>query len=57
MIERYRFNVICTECSERHSIEDVKVVNVEENIRGEDVCFFQCPITDHVAKSLVYRDL
>ena len=51
----YKFNVICSECSDEHSIEDVKVVNVEENMAGEDVCFFECPITNQVTKSLVYR--
>ena len=50
----FRFKVICSECSEEHSIEDVKVVNVEENIQGQDVCFFECPITNEVTKSLVY---
>ena len=52
----YKFNVVCLECSEEHSIEDIKVVNVEENMRGEDVCFFECPITKQVAKSLVYKE-
>ena len=52
----FKFNVICTECSDEHSIEDVKVVNVEENMRGEDVCFFECPITHQVTKSLVYGE-
>ena len=51
----FKFKVICSECSEEHSIEDVKVVNVEENIQGQDVCFFECPITNQVTKSLVYR--
>ena len=55
----FRFIVLCKECSkdlsEEHCIEDVKVVNVEENMAGEDVCFFECPITNQVTKSLVYR--
>ena len=57
----YRFIVLCKECSEdhseEHSVEDVKVLNVEENIHGQDVCFFECPITNQVTKSLVYREI
>ena len=49
-----QFKVICTECSEEHLVEDIKVVNVEEDIQGRDVCFFECPITGQVAKSNVY---
>ena len=33
-----QFKVICTECSEEHLVEDIKVVNVEEDIQGWDVC-------------------
>ena len=49
-----QYKVICTECSDEHSVEDIKVVNVEEDIQGRDVCFFECPVTDQVTKSLVY---
>ena len=49
-----QFKVICSECSEEHSTESVKVVNVEEDIQGRDVLFFECPVTDQVTKSLVY---
>ena len=49
-----QYKVICTECSDEHSVEDIKVVNVEEDIQGRDVCFFECPITGQVARSLVY---
>ena len=49
-----KFKVICSECSEEHFVEDIKVVNVEENIQGQDVCFFECPITKQITKSLVY---
>ena len=49
------FKVICTECSEEHLVTDIKVVNVEEDIQGRDLCFFECPITDQVSKSFVYQ--
>ena len=49
-----KFKVICTECSEEHSVEDTKVVNVEEDIQGRDVLYFECPVTEKIAKSLVY---
>ena len=48
------FKVICSECSEEHLTDDVKVVNVEEDIQGRDVLFFECPVTGEVTKSLVY---
>ena len=51
-----QYKVICTECSDEHSVEDIKVVNVEEDIQGRDVCFFECPITGQVARSLVYGE-
>ena len=51
-----QFKVICTECSEEHLVEDIKVVNVEEDIQGRDVCFFECPITGQVTKSNVYGE-
>ena len=49
-----KFRVICTECSEEHSVEDTKVVNVEEDIQGLDVCYFECPVTKQVVKSFVF---
>ena len=48
------FKVICSECSEEHSTDDVKAVNIEEDIQGRDVLFFECPVTGIVTKSLVY---
>lgn len=49
-----KFRVICTECSEEHFVDDIKVENVEEDIQGRDVLFFECPITNQIAKSFVY---
>ena len=49
-----KFKVICTECSEEHFVDDIKVENVEEDIQGRDVLFFECPVTNQVAKSFVY---
>ena len=49
-----QFKVICNQCSDEHSVEDVRVLDVEEDYMGRDVCFFECPITGQVARSLVY---
>ena len=49
-----KYNVVCTECSEKHFVEDIKVVNVEEDIQGLDVCYFECPVTKQVVKSFVF---
>jgi len=48
------FIVVCTECSEEHSTEDVEFSNVEENPQGWDIMYFICPVTSLEAKSLVY---
>jgi len=48
------FIVICSECSEEHSTEDVEFSNVEENPQGWDIMYFICPITKMEARSLVY---
>ena len=50
------FKVICTQCSDEHSVEDIRVLDVEEDYMGRDVCFFECPVTLQVAKSNVYGE-
>ena len=49
-----KFIVVCTECSEEHSTESIKFLNVEEDIQGRDIMHFECPVTNLEAKSLVY---
>lgn len=49
-----KFIVVCTECSEEHSTESIKFLNVEEDIQGRDIMFFVCPVTNLEARSLVY---
>ena len=46
--------VVCTECSEEHDTETVKFLNVEEDIQGRDIMYFECPVTNLEARSLVY---
>jgi len=48
------FIVVCTECSEEHDTESVKFLNIEEDIQGQDIMYFECPLTNLEAKSLVY---
>ncbi len=48
------FIVVCTECSEEHSTEDVEFSNVEEDIQGRDIMHFICTITKMETKILVY---
>lgn len=52
-----KFTVVCTECSEEHSIENVKFLNVEEDMQGQDIMYFNCPVTGLEAKSLVYSGM
>ena len=49
-----KFIVVCTECSEEHSMEDIKFLNVEEDIQGRDIMHFECPVTNLEARSPVY---
>jgi hypothetical protein len=46
--------VICSECDEQHSPDDVEFVNIEEDFQGRDVITFVCPETGNEAKSNVY---
>ena len=48
------FIVVCTECSEEHDTETVKFLNIEEDIQGRDIMYFECPVTNLEARSLVY---
>ena len=47
--------VRCTECGDCHVAGEVTVENVEEDFLGRDVVTFQCPVTNHLARSLVYN--
>ena len=49
-----QFYVLCRECSEQHLVHTVKFLNVEEDIQGRDVMYFECPETKESTKSLVY---
>ena len=40
-----RFIVKCTRCGEDHTTEEVKPLNVEEDIQGRDIFYFVCPVT------------
>ena len=52
----HSYYVICKECNLEHSTEEIKVVNVEEDQYQQDVCYFKCPITKEVTKSLVFSN-
>lgn len=49
------FIVVCTECSEEHDTESVKFLNIEEDIQGRDIMYFECPVTNMETRSLVYE--
>jgi hypothetical protein len=55
MIMNERFIVVCRECSEEHTTEEVEFLNVEEDMQGRDVMFYVCPVTQTQTSSLVYR--
>ena len=47
--------VKCNECGDEHMADEVEIENVEEDIYGQDVVWFICPVTKETTKSLVYR--
>ena len=51
----YPMFVVCAGCAARHYVTDVKIVNVEEDIEGADVVFFQCARDNRVFSSRVFR--
>ena len=50
-----KYIVICRECSEQHFTDEVEFFNVEEDMEGRDVAYFECPTTNLSTKSLVYK--
>lgn len=53
--ERMALVVKCNECDDEHMSDEVEIENVEEDIYGQDVVWFICPVTKEMTKSLVYR--
>lgn len=49
------FVVKCRECGDEHLTSEVKFVNIEENLYGEDVAYFICSVTDTITQSQVFR--
>ena len=47
--------VRCPCCNEKHEVNSVEFLNIEEDITGRDVMTFVCPETLDDAKSLVFR--
>lgn len=45
--------VQCKECGEQHDTEEVKFVNIEEDIQGYDVLTFVCPATGNETTAYV----
>ncbi len=45
--------VQCKECGEQHYVEDVKFLNIEEDIHGYDVLTFECPATGNETTAYV----
>ena len=47
--------VICKECGEKHSTENVEFIDCSEGDRGQDVLIFYCPKTAERTESNVYK--
>jgi len=50
------YTVFCKECGERHETEDVKFLDVSEDIQGRDIFKFVCPVTGVITEGLVYAN-
>jgi transcription elongation factor Elf1 len=46
--------VRCRECGQRHTTEEIELLDVAEDIEGRDVATFNCPVTQNSTTSLVY---
>lgn len=48
--------VMCKECGKNHYSDDVKTVDIEEDVQGRDVLTFICPVTNHNSKSYIFME-
>jgi len=48
---KHQIKVLCSECRERFSEQDVALTNIEEDICGYDVVTFVCPKCNKSVKS------
>jgi hypothetical protein len=46
--------VMCKSCDDEHDTKKVEFLDIEENVYGQDVMTYLCPITANVEKSMVY---
>ena len=53
MIERQVY-VRCCKCGSTHTVEEIELLDVVEDIEGRDVATFNCPVTQNSTTSLVY---
>jgi hypothetical protein len=53
VIERQVY-VRCSECGSTHTVEEIELLDVSEDIEGRDVAAFNCPVTQNSTTSLVY---
>lgn len=50
-----RSKVLCSKCNDQHFSDEVKFLNVEEDVLGRDVFYYECPVTLEETSSLVYN--
>ena len=53
---RDTFYVHCAECQDRHYVDEVEFLDVEEDYMGRDIMHFLCSETHEESKSLVYKE-
>ena len=47
--------VTCPACDTEHNSSEVTALNIEEDNQGRDILTYQCPFSNTIQKSLVYR--
>ena len=53
-MKRIRIKIYCKKCKNYKDEDDVKFINIEEDIQGADVLTFECPDCNYVLKSRRY---
>ena len=48
--------VLCRECKEEHTNDEVECIDISEDIQGRDLIQFRCPVTKTITESFVYRN-
>ena len=49
------FFVRCKSCGDYHYTDKIHIDDIEEDIQGRDLVYFNCPNTNNTSSSLIYK--